>query len=97
MTNVQPQFDTFHARIKLGRFDEEKTLREKRDIIRNKLRDKLPGVFKAYGETYPAPSSATREVTTSARAQSHSTEPTMTSIRGCTSPSARKPTGTRSY
>lgn len=55
MANVQPQFDTFHARIKLGRFDGEKTLREKRDIIRNKLRDKLPDVFKTHGETYPAP------------------------------------------
>lgn len=55
MANVQSQFDTFYRRIKLGRFDEEKTLREKRDIIRQTLRDKLPSVFKAHGEAYPAP------------------------------------------
>lgn len=55
MPNVQPQFDQFHSTIRLGRFDEEATLREKRDIIRKRLRECLPGVFKKYAEPYTEP------------------------------------------
>jgi hypothetical protein len=55
MPNVQPQFDQFHSKIRLGRFEEEKTLREKRDIIRDRLRERLPGVFEKYGEPYIEP------------------------------------------
>lgn len=54
MANVQPQFDQFDKAIRLGRFEENATLREKRDIIRQKLRDRLPEVFKNHGEPCPA-------------------------------------------
>lgn len=53
MAKIQKQFDDFHGAIKLGRFDEEKTLRDKRDIIRGKVEDKLPAVFDKYGEDCP--------------------------------------------
>lgn len=54
MARVQKQFDQFNGAIKLGRFEENGTLREKRDIIRRKLRERLPGVFAAHGEKCPA-------------------------------------------
>lgn len=54
MAEVQKQFEKFNGTIRLGRFDEEKTLQEKRDIIREKLRAKLPAVFEKYGEKCPA-------------------------------------------
>lgn len=53
MAKVQKQFDDFNTEIKLKRFEENQTLREKRNIIREKLEDKLPGVFEAHGETCP--------------------------------------------
>lgn len=53
MANIQPQFDGFDKNIKLGRFEENATLRDKRDIIRKKLEANLPGVFKKYGEVCP--------------------------------------------
>lgn len=53
MANVQSYFETFNTRIRLGRFDENETLREKRDIIRRKLEAKLPGVFNDHGEPCP--------------------------------------------
>ena len=40
MAYVQTQFEQFDNAIRLGRFDENQTLREKRDIIRNILREK---------------------------------------------------------
>jgi len=54
LANVQPQFDQFHEAIRLRRFGENQTLRDKRDIIRKKLRDRLPGIFKLHDETCPA-------------------------------------------
>src|SRR5690242_36905 len=54
MAKIQQQFEQFHDSIKLGKFDESATLREKRDIIRQKLRDRLRDVFKAHGEKCPA-------------------------------------------
>lgn len=54
MANVQKQFDTFNGRIKLPRFEENQTLRDKRDIIRKKLRDRLPAVFESHDETCPS-------------------------------------------
>lgn len=53
MANVQAQFEQFHETIKLRRFRENQVLREKRDIIRDKLRERLPEVFTAYGEECP--------------------------------------------
>lgn len=50
MANVQGQFEGFHEAIKLKRFEENQTLRDKRDIIRKKLRENLPGVFEGHGE-----------------------------------------------
>jgi hypothetical protein len=53
MANIQDQFEQFNATIRLGKFEENQTLREKRDIIREKIKTRLPGVFAKYGETCP--------------------------------------------
>ncbi len=53
MANVQRQFQEFHEAIRLRRFEHNAVLREKRDIIRNKLKERLPGVFEKYGEKCP--------------------------------------------
>ncbi len=53
MANVQKQFEEFHDRIKLKRFGENETLREKRNIIRDKLEDRLPTIFEKYDEECP--------------------------------------------
>lgn len=57
MANVQPQFDVFHSGdkaskpgIRLGRFKKEKQLRDKRNVIRRRLKANLPGVFAKYNE-----------------------------------------------
>lgn len=55
MASVQKQFDEFNSKIRLGKFKEEQTLREKRDIIRIKLTENLPAVFKKYNETNLVP------------------------------------------
>ena len=54
MAQVQKYFEEFHGAIRLGRFDEESTLREKRDIIQRKLRDGLPDEFANHEEDAPA-------------------------------------------
>lgn len=56
MAAVQKYFDLFHDKIKLGRFDEEDTLREKREIVRAKLLANLPKVFAAHDEDNLVPS-----------------------------------------
>lgn len=53
MAKVQKQFGEFHEAIKLRRFKENKELREKRDIIRDKLDERLPEVFEEHDETCP--------------------------------------------
>jgi hypothetical protein len=53
VANVQTQFEQFNKTIKLERFKHNATLREKRDIIRGTLDDKLPAVFQRHGETCP--------------------------------------------
>jgi hypothetical protein len=53
MANVQAQLEQFNQTIKMERFKNNATLREKRDIIRGKLDDKLPAVFERYGEQCP--------------------------------------------
>lgn len=50
MAKVHKQFEEFDGKIRLGRFKEEETLREKRNIIRDKLRDRLPAVFEGHNE-----------------------------------------------
>lgn len=47
MADVQDYFDWFHSTIKLGRSEHAQTLREKRDIVREKLNRRLPAVFAA--------------------------------------------------
>lgn len=53
MANVQQRFDQFNERIKLKRFKDNKTLQEKRDIVRDRLTTKLPDVFAEHDETCP--------------------------------------------
>jgi len=53
MANVQKQFEEFNGNIRLGRFDQNQTLREKRDIIRRKVNEELPGVFEDHDEDCP--------------------------------------------
>jgi hypothetical protein len=54
MADLQKQFETFHDAIKLKQFDENQTLREKRDIILDKLKSRLQVIFEEKGETVPA-------------------------------------------
>lgn len=54
MAKVQSEFEQFHETIKLKRFKENEVLREKRDIIRGKVEERLPGVFAAHDEDCPA-------------------------------------------
>lgn len=53
MANVQAQFEQFDGTIRLGRFEENETLREKRDIIRRTVDKNLPDVFNKYNEKVP--------------------------------------------
>ena len=53
MANVQPYFESFDREIRLGRFSENGTLRDKRDIIRDRINDYLAEVFESYGEDVP--------------------------------------------
>lgn len=46
MAQIQKQFDEFHEGIKLKRFGENATLREKRDVIIGKIKDGLKEKFK---------------------------------------------------
>ena len=50
MAKVQRRFAEFDGKIRLGRFKEEATLREKRDIVLDKLKEKLPSVFEKHDE-----------------------------------------------
>jgi hypothetical protein len=53
MATIQTQFEAFDDAIRLGKFKENATLSEKRDIIRRKLETNLPLVFANYNETCP--------------------------------------------
>lgn len=53
MARIQAQFEQFDGIIRLGRFDENAVLREKRDIIITLLKERLPSVFAKYGEACP--------------------------------------------
>lgn len=54
MANVQKYFLEFHDRIRLGPYEEEETLRDKRDKIVNKLKERLPRLFKDKNEDPPS-------------------------------------------
>lgn len=54
MAEVQTWFTKFHDAIKLGRFAEEADLREKRDVIVKKLRERLPDVFEGQDRSTPS-------------------------------------------
>lgn len=53
MAYLQPYFEAFHEAIKMGRFEHNQELRDKRDILRDRLRRRLPAVFDAAGEACP--------------------------------------------
>ena len=53
MANVQSYFESFDSKIRLGRFEENKTLREKRDIIRKKVDDGLGAIFEKHEDEVP--------------------------------------------
>lgn len=54
MAEIQKHLEEFDDAIRLGRFVENAMLQEKRDIIRQKLSDKLPGAFEEHSEDCPA-------------------------------------------
>lgn len=53
MARLQPYFEEFNDNIKLGEYSDNQTLRDKRDILRAKLDERLPVVFAAHGEECP--------------------------------------------
>lgn len=53
MADVQALFFEFHEMIKLRRYEENQTLRDKRDIIRRRLDERLPVVFARHREECP--------------------------------------------
>lgn len=53
MAEVQRYFEDFHDKIRLKNLDENATLREKRDIVLNKLRERLQKIFEERGKTAP--------------------------------------------
>ncbi|WP_441001167.1 nucleotidyltransferase domain-containing protein [Fodinibius sp. SL11] len=53
MSSLQKHFKQFHENIKLKRFEENETLREKRDIIIDKLKDRLDNIFDDKEEELP--------------------------------------------
>jgi hypothetical protein len=55
VASVQAQLEQFHEAIKLRRFKENQTLREKRDAVLDKLLEELPAVFAANDEEYHRP------------------------------------------
>lgn len=54
MADIQKQFEAFHDAIKLKQFDENQTLRDKRDIILEKLKTRLKTIFEEKDEPVPS-------------------------------------------
>lgn len=54
MADVQKYFEQFHENIKLKRFDENETLREKRDAVLNKLKTGLKELFEKKKQPVPS-------------------------------------------
>ena len=57
MANVQKQFAEFHYKIRLKPYTDNKTLREKRNAVLNKLKERLTTQFEERGEPAPKYSS----------------------------------------
>jgi hypothetical protein len=53
MASIQKQFEKFHEDIKLKRFEQNETLREKRDIITNKIKKGIKNLYEENGEEVP--------------------------------------------
>src|SRR5699024_6738963 len=53
MADIQKQFEGFHDEIKLKRFKENKELREKRDIITDKIKDGVKAKFEEMDKDVP--------------------------------------------
>ncbi len=53
MADIQKYFEAFHDLIKLKQFDENQTLRDKRDIVLNKLKTRLKTIFEEKDEPVP--------------------------------------------
>ncbi|PES95292.1 nucleotidyltransferase [Priestia megaterium] len=54
MADIQKQFEEFHSAIKLKRFKENKELREKRDIIINKIKQGIKTKFEEMEKEVPS-------------------------------------------
>ncbi len=54
MADVQKHFEEFNRKIKLGRFEENAILRDKRDIVLDKLKTRLKEMFEEIEETPPS-------------------------------------------
>jgi len=54
MANIQKQFIEFHDEIKLGKFEENQDLRDKRDIITNKIKNGLKKHFEDRDQNVPS-------------------------------------------
>ena len=54
MADVQKHFESFHEKIKLKKFDENQTLRDKRNIVLDKLKLRLKVIFEEKGEPVPS-------------------------------------------
>jgi hypothetical protein len=54
MADVQNHFETFHDKIKLKQFDENQTLRDKRDIVLDKLKSRLKVIFEEKEKPVPS-------------------------------------------
>lgn len=53
MADIQKYFEAFHDLIKLKQFEENQTLRDKRDIILDKLKTRLKTIFEEKDEPVP--------------------------------------------
>ncbi len=53
MAEVQKQFDEFHEAIRLKQYEDNATLREKRDIVLKKLKQRLKALFEEKNESPP--------------------------------------------
>ena len=53
MADVQKQFGEFNEAIRLKQYEENTTLREKRDVVLKKLKERMKALFKEKDEAQP--------------------------------------------